>query len=298
VKMRNVFLVFVICSLEWLSGCARPAAAVRRAPFTTLIRQEAGLTPAQIKNRGNNCLEGCPVLSPTAGYGPTTMIYRNGYVLQHSSIDKIPVWVAEHVVKSQLTGSLDRDDAFAPDPELLPGSRAELKDYAKSGFDRGHQAPAGNQTTNAALKSETFMLSNMCPQLGKLNRNKWKQLEFKTRDWVNQFDGAYEVTGPMFYDPKEDDAAKANGMVTFKQIGANKVSVPTHFFKVVVAKNNGKLQAIGFVMQNKAYPKDFDLAKAIQSLRWIEDHTGLDFLPNLDVAEQNRLEATASAMWP
>ena len=163
-----------------------------------------------------------------------------GYVLQHSAIDRIPIWVAEHVGKGQLTGSLERDNAFAPDPLLPSGKRAELKDYKGSGYDRGHQAPAGNQTNDATTKSETFFLSNMCPQLGKLNRQKWKELEEKTRVWVKTFGDAYEITGPIFYDPKEDNPATADGMVTFKQIGPDKVSVPTHFFKVVIAKNGGK----------------------------------------------------------
>src|SRR5881397_2906018 len=103
-KTRTAALLFTVCCLVWLAGCAKPAPALRRAPFTTLIRLEAGLTPDQEKNRDFNCFQGCPVLSASAGHGPTAMIYRKGYVLQHSSIDKIPIWVAEHVVKSQLTG--------------------------------------------------------------------------------------------------------------------------------------------------------------------------------------------------
>jgi endonuclease G len=297
-KRRSAAFLLISCSFVWLSGCAKPTATIRKAPFSTLTKREAGLTPDQEKDRDANCFQGCPVLSATAGYGPTAMIYRTGYVLQHSSIDRIPIWVAEHVAEDQLTGTLARDNSFAPDPLLAAGKRAELKDYKGSGYDRGHQAPAGNQTINKTTKSETFFLSNMCPQLGALNQQKWRELEDKTRDWVKQFKEAYEITGPIFYDPKEDSPATADGMVTFKQIGPDKVSVPTHFFKVVVAKNVGKLQAIGFVMENRAYPKTFDLAKAVQSLRWIEEHTGLDFMPNLDVAEQDRLEAKPSAMWP
>jgi DNA/RNA endonuclease G (NUC1) len=66
----------------------------------------------------------------------------------------------------------------------------------------------------------------------------------------------------------------------------------------VIAKDGGKLQAIGFVMENRAYPKDFQFSEAIRSLRWIEERTSLDFMPNLDLAEQERLEAEASPMWP
>jgi endonuclease G len=298
VKTRFAAVLFLCCSFVLLSACVKPRLAARRAPFTTLVHREAGLTPDQEKNRDLNCFQGCPALSSNSGYGPTQMIYRKGYVLQHSVIDRIPIWVAEHVTKDQLTGGLARDDRFRPDPLLPVGKRAELKDYKGSGYDRGHQAPAGNQTSDVTLKSETFFLSNMCPQVRVLNQQKWKELETKTRDWAKRFSEAYEITGPIFYDPKEDNPGTANGTVTFKQIGPDLVSVPTHFFKVVIAKDGGKLQAIGFVMENRAYPKDFHVSEAIRSLRWIEERTSLDFMPNLDLAEQERLEAEASPMWP
>src|SRR4051812_10048327 len=115
-KRSTAAFLLISCSFVWLSGCAKPTPTIRKAPFTTLTKPQAGLPPDQEKARDTNCFEGCPVLSTSAGYGPTAMVYRKGYVLQHSSIDRIPIWVAEHVGKNQLTGTLERDDSFAPDP--------------------------------------------------------------------------------------------------------------------------------------------------------------------------------------
>jgi DNA/RNA endonuclease G (NUC1) len=44
--------------------------------------------------------------------------------------------------------------------------RALLKDYIRSGFDRGHQAPAADATFTQEAMDETFLLTNMAPQVG------------------------------------------------------------------------------------------------------------------------------------
>jgi DNA/RNA endonuclease G (NUC1) len=67
------------------------------------------------------------------------MVFHPGYVLQHSSKDKIALWVCEAVGKSQLLGDLPRDDNFKPEPGLPVGQRAELADYRNSGYDTRHQ---------------------------------------------------------------------------------------------------------------------------------------------------------------
>lgn len=98
-------------------------------------------------------------------------------MLEHSAVEKIPLWVAEHVTAAQFGGDVTRDDKFQPDPLLKPGARAELADYKGSGYDRGHQAPAGNETRDEKLKSETFYLSNMAPQAPRMNQQIWRKLE-------------------------------------------------------------------------------------------------------------------------
>ena len=56
--------------------------------------------------------------------------------------------------------------------------RALLKDYRGSGFDRGHQAPAADFKHSQAAMDETFLLSNISPQVGKgMNRDYWARIE-------------------------------------------------------------------------------------------------------------------------
>jgi endonuclease G len=203
-----------------------------------------------------------------------------------------------------VTGSLTReDDPFAPDPLLKPGRRAELKDYARTGYDRGHQSPAADETVDKRLKDETFFLSNMAPQKPALNRKIWKDLEGTVRDWAESRGEVYIITGGMFYDPKEETAATASGTVQFKVIGPDAVAVPTHFFKIVIAKDpKGVWQSIAFMLENKAYPtppegQHYHFENYIKSIAWIEQRAGLNFMPELDPVEEKRLERTASPMW-
>lgn len=291
------FPTALLCLLLVLTGCSKSTLRSRTAPFSKYIVRQAGLTPEEKERVNKNCLKGMPRKSPQAEFGPTELVFRDGYVLEHSSIDKIPIWVCEGVSEEQLGGSLERSNKFRPDP-LLKKGRAELADYKGSGYDRGHQAPAGNQTVDERLKDETFYLSNMAPQLPALNQKIWKALEDSSRDWVRKYGMAYELTGGFFYDPAEEDADQADGVINYFSIGPGNVAVPTHFYKIIVAKDSqGDLHAIAFVMENKKYNPPFELQKHIVSIRWIEERTGLDFMPELSPQDAEKLESNPSRMW-
>lgn len=93
-------------------------------------------------------------------------------------------------------------------------------DYTNSGYDRGHMVPAANADDPVEM-SDTFLMTNMTPQLPTVNRIAWKNLEERVRSvpfkWV--VTGAYY--GPT---PKCD--------VNVKCIGKAKVPVPIFLYKV------------------------------------------------------------------
>jgi endonuclease G len=55
-------------------------------------------------------------------------------------------------------------------------------DYEKSGYDRGHLAPAADMGFSKITMAESFYYSNMSPQVPGFNRGIWKQLEEQTRN--------------------------------------------------------------------------------------------------------------------
>jgi len=289
-----------------LVSCSTTTEQVRIAHFTRFQKPEAGHTPQAEATSKRLCLFGEPQHVPGWPHGPTEEIIRDGYVLENSLADKIPLWVCEHLGEEDLGGPLKRPqpEPFGPDPKLPVGSRAELKDYRHSGYDRGHQAPSGDETKNQSLQNDTYFLSNMVPQIDQFNQHPWEQLEEMVRGWAASRGGAFVITGPLFYDPKEDDPRTATGHFTIKAIGKDHVAVPTHLYKIVVVRGkSGQWRSIAFVMENQKYPKTVDYKDFIRSIRWIEDRSGINFMPELDPPENaalhQRLEREAPAeIWP
>jgi endonuclease G, mitochondrial len=283
-----------------LAGCKAPVQRQRAAMYT----QHSAIEGAQ---SSPNCLYGMPEKQPGWDFGPTRVLLRADYALEHSSLDKIPLWVCEHVVPAHVAGSAQRA-TFKPDPDLPKGQRAELADYQGSGYDRGHQAPAADFKYDQQRMDECFYLSNMVPQVGRgFNQSVWRVLEERVRDCVTQRGGAYIITGPLFWDPKEDSEATADGCIEYYAIGPDQVAVPNYLYKIVVSKSAaGDWEAVAFVMENKAYPaesdKEYDFTPYVKSIDWVEQHTGLNLMPLLDTQDPNlarRLESQpASELWP
>jgi endonuclease G len=224
--------------------------------------------------------------------------------LEESLEEKIPLWVAEHCTEDELNGSLPRTNPFAPDPKLARGERSELSDYRGSGFDRGHMAPNGNQKVDNQLRIETFYLSNIVPQVGKkFNQSVWADLEDTVRKWSKKRHEVWIITGSLVYDPKEENPATADGLVDVTLIGDNEVTVPTHLFKIVVAKNGNQWESLAFVFENRNYPQNEPFDKHLQSINWIQERSGFDFLPDVkaetgDPGIETRLEASAATrLW-
>ena len=84
--------------------------------------------------------------------------------------------------------------------------RSNLTDYIGSGYDRGtikltsgHMAAAGNVHSTQAALDETFLLTNISPQIAiGFNRGYWAHFESFVRSLTNTFDHVQVITGPLF----------------------------------------------------------------------------------------------------
>lgn len=140
----------------------------------------------------------------------TTIVCHARYVLSHSNADKTPDWVIERLTREQASGKNKRPKIKFKPEEFVPAEgRAADKDYAGSKFDRGHQAPSEDFNADADWMVESFILSNIVPQVGAgFNQGIWKELEALVRKLAIERGELYVITGPIYRDP---DGPHADG---------------------------------------------------------------------------------------
>jgi endonuclease G len=226
---------------------------------------------------------------PRAGLDAKAPSFRvltnHGYAVGYSDALGDPVWAAYHV----------RDLAHFPTPAARPekfevdrrtAARIMPEDYANSGYDRGHMAPNYAIATHygTAAQRETFLMSNITPQLHSLNAGLWKELEMKiATSYPARYGEVWVFTGPVF------------GASPKKLRGG--VAVPEAFFLIVIDENEGKLRTLAFIVPQEA-PAEADPERYLTRIEEIQRRTGLDFLPELDDASQKQVEAQkASRVW-
>jgi endonuclease G len=220
------------------------------------------------------------------------LLDKRYFLINHNDTWKIPYWVAYYISSSSLKGKAKRTDDFRPDPELASGERAELVDYKRSGYDRGHNAPAADFKRSQAAMSTTFLLSNMCPQAPKLNRYIWEKLEDEVRKAVNDDGEGWIIAGSLFLDKDSSSVAPT------KYIGKDSVAVPTHCFKVILLKGEGSgLSAFAFLLPNQKKSIKGKPSQYMLTIDRLEEISGYDFFPALDDSLENRLESTIQT-WP
>ena len=203
------------------------------------------------------------------------ILKRKGYVTSYNKDLRQPNWVAWHLTAAHADGPVSRKGIRFEEDTEVPSPRATHADYTRSGFDRGHMCPAGDNQWSAAAMEQSFLMTNICPQHPNLNRGDWNEMENACRDWARDYGDIVIVAGPIFY--------KQN----HKKIGKNKVVVPEAFFKVVLTLS-GEPQAVGFIYKNNKgnLPKD----SYINSIDEVERITGIDFFPQLPDELEDELE--------
>lgn len=188
--------------------------------------------------------------------------YRK-FGLIHSGISRTTLTSAEHLTREELTKPhAKRKNRFHADPNLPPEDRAELEDYAESGYDRGHMAPVGDMADDKS-RYESFSLANMSPQVPFNNQILWEGIEQATRNLAKKSGELYVITGPIFYGAK---MKRLNG----------RVLVPTYIYKAIYDPRRN--QAAAYLVAN-----DTGKRYAVISVAELEELAGISLFPALSV---------------
>jgi endonuclease G len=177
----------------------------------------------------------------------------------------------------------ERPSSFKPDPRT--DARVVTSEYVRSGYDRGHLSPnyAISVCYGEEAQKETFLLSNVVPQLHALNAGLWKDMEQRVvKRYVERYGTVWVQVGPVFTAPPE------------KKVG--RLPVPSSFWMVISEYEEVAhgIRAIAYLVPHEEKWRDAELTRYVVSIRRIEQLTGLDFFPKLPKATQDRLESTAA----
>jgi DNA/RNA endonuclease G (NUC1) len=186
--------------------------------------------------------QACQVHSPY-GFAQTARtaqpICREAYLVAYDAPVKIPVYVAYTLLPQNALGCFPRTNAFVAD-QSLGGTGARPDDYAGTGYDKGHMSPDGDLSWTQQVEYESFLMTNMVPQRGSLNRGIWKLLETSVRGWAVQLNQPFTIYVGSIYNNED------------KRIG-NGVIVPHAYYKIVI--NNQTKQVAGWLFPHvEPYP--------------------------------------------
>ena len=203
-------------------------------------------------------------------------LQHEGYRASYNADNRQPNYVTWTLTPQRLQGDAKRRSSFYEDPELADDAKSLLSDYSRSGYDRGHLCPAGDNKWSLTAMIESFLLSNICPQKHTLNSGDWRVLEEACRTWAaEQGDTLHIVAGPLF------DREKSGWL-------KKRVRIPSAFFKTIVNLRPGKEHGIAFIYRNTT--DDQPMQRAACTIDEVERLTGYDFYAELPDALQARLE--------
>ena len=146
-------------------------------------------------------------------------------VICYDTINFIPTWTKYTLRPEMLAKNYGREDlAFKTDMRLSKKCRVKSSEYTGSGYDRGHLIPAGDFTWSEEELKKTFIMTNVAPQVPRLNRGPWRILEEYIRFEVINRDSAIIYTGTL---GNMDDVGR--------------IVVPEYFWKVAQWYSGGKI---------------------------------------------------------
>ena len=226
--------------------------------------------------RAPNPVQACAVHSPY-GFAQTQRtaqpICREAYLVAYDAPAKIPVYVAYTLLPQNALGCWPRTNAFVAD-QSLGGTGARPDDYAGTGYDKGHAAPDGDLSWSQQVEYESFLMTNMYPQHGSLNRGIWKLLETSVRGWTVQLNQPFTIYVGALYGA--GDSTIGNGVI-----------VPHGFYKIVINNNTGAIAGWVFPHTKPYVNLGNDLTKFRLPISQIETTAGVKFAFPANAKELN-----------
>lgn len=204
-----------------------------------------------------------------------------GYVVGYSETRRNPLWAAYRLFPVTNPVRHDRQSHFTIDERTQAQVNHDC--YTNQGYDRGHNAPNSAIDTRYGedAQKETFVMSNVSPQLCGNNREPWQGFEHIVGEtYASQYPEVFVVNGPIFDDTPETIDCD--------------VQVPIGFYKIVVeAQSSAAPRVLALVMAQEDAGWFHHVRDFVTTVDCIEQLTELDFFSSLPDAVEAQVEGAA-----
>lgn len=201
------------------------------------------------------------------------VISHTYYSLSYSEEHEQAEWVCFELTPDFINGNQVADGILREDKAIRTGS-AVPEDYLGTTYLPGMLCPPDMMKLNETSMSETFLMSNTTP----VKENfMLKHLEEVVKSWVIEEGRIIVVAGAIL----------TSGL---PKIGANGISVPRKFYKIVL-DTTGEMKMIAFAIPANAGNRP--IGEFVVSVDYLEDLLQMDFFPGLDDSLEESLEISA-----
>jgi len=211
-------------------------------------------------------------------------LVNEGYVVCFSEELGIPLYSAYRLSKSATPNEperyYERPEVFQQDMRVT--NCLHEFDYTGTGYDRGHLAPnkAIRIQYGHLAQLQTFLMTNIVPQLPSLNRGAWAAIEHKIlEEYSAESKDLWIISGIV------------PGVEEPKLFGERYVQIPQGYFKIILRRTFPRHQSVqALAMHFPHEPAKGKPTFTYVSVDQIERMTGLDFLWRLPDEEEEKIE--------
>jgi endonuclease G len=216
---------------------------------------------------------------PPTGGPSGRILCHSFYAISYSTTLRDPLWTSYRLTRQMARGgdSIGRfSGSFRQDPALTAAQQGAHSDYtnATPAYDRGHLTPA-NDAIDMPHQSDTFVVTNIVPQVGLFNRGVWRLLEASVHELAKQDGEVFIVTGATYATPP--------GMM-HRAGRPDRIAVPEITYKAIYVPSRNV--ALGYYATN-AHPTTC----TIMSIAELARRTGVNPFPSLPAATTAELPA-------
>lgn len=168
-----------------------------KQPFEVAVNDGSGFRPAIDASSASQARPDLPAHSLS---DQVQVLKNTGYMVGYSPAKRLPLWVYFKLpsIHPFYRTSRPKDDAFRPDSRV--SNPVTSYEFRGTGYQRGHLATSSTIGFyyGPDAQYETFLLTNIVPQIGWHNEGIWNTLErIEADDYPKRYGVTESICGPV-----------------------------------------------------------------------------------------------------